>query len=31
VEHVKTMSEIDYGYTRAEVVDLASDYAVNLG
>lgn len=31
VEHVKTMSEIGYGYTRAEVVDLASDYAVNLG
>jgi len=31
VEHVKTMSEISYGYTRAEVVDLASDYAVNLG
>jgi hypothetical protein len=31
VEHVKTMSEIGYGYTRAEVVDLASDYAVNKG
>jgi hypothetical protein len=31
VEHVKTMSEIGYGYIRAEVVDLASDYAVNLG
>ncbi|XP_062613890.1 uncharacterized protein LOC134275640 [Saccostrea cucullata] len=31
VEHVKTMSEIGYGYTRAEVLNLASDYAVDLG
>ena len=31
VEHVKTMSEIGYGYTRAELVDLASDYAFSLG
>lgn len=31
VEHVKRMSEIIYGYTRPEVVDLTSDYAVNLG
>lgn len=25
------MSGISYGYTRPEVVDLTSDYAVNLG
>lgn len=25
------MSEIGYGYTRAEVLNLASDYAVDLG
>ncbi|XP_056023023.1 uncharacterized protein LOC125660656 [Ostrea edulis] len=31
VEHVKTMSEIGYGYTRAEVLNLASDYAADLG
>lgn len=31
VEHIKTMSEIGYGYTRAEVLNLASDYAVDLG
>ena len=31
VEHIKTMSEIGYGYTRAEVLSLASDYAVDLG
>lgn len=31
VEHVKTMSEICYGYTREEVLYLASDYAVKLG
>uniref|UniRef100_A0A8W8NV40 HTH psq-type domain-containing protein n=1 Tax=Magallana gigas TaxID=29159 RepID=A0A8W8NV40_MAGGI len=30
-EHIKTMSEIGYGYTRAEVLNLASDYAVDLG
>ncbi|KAJ8320560.1 hypothetical protein KUTeg_002147 [Tegillarca granosa] len=31
VEHIKTMSELGYGYTRSEVVTLASDYAVDLG
>ena len=31
VEHAKTMSEIGYGYTRAEVLSLASDYAFDLG
>ena len=31
VEYIKTMSEIGYGYTRAEVLSLASDYAVDLG
>lgn len=31
VEHIKTMSEIGYEYTRAEVLNLASDYAVDLG
>lgn len=30
-EHIKTMSEIGYGYTRAEVLNQASDYAVDLG
>ncbi|KAJ8301469.1 hypothetical protein KUTeg_020456 [Tegillarca granosa] len=25
--HVKVMSEIGYGYTRSEVMNLASDYA----
>jgi hypothetical protein len=30
VEHVKTMAEIGYGLTRAEVVNLATDYAVSL-
>ncbi|KAJ8303400.1 LOW QUALITY PROTEIN: hypothetical protein KUTeg_019796 [Tegillarca granosa] len=31
VEHIKTMSQLGYGYTRSEVVTLASDYAVDLG
>lgn len=31
VEHIKMMSEIGYEYTRAEVLNLASDYAVDLG
>lgn len=31
VEHIKTISEIGYEYTRAEVLNLASDYAVDLG
>ena len=30
-EHVKTMSEIAYSYTRAEVLSLASEYAIDLG
>ncbi|KAJ8317134.1 hypothetical protein KUTeg_005038 [Tegillarca granosa] len=29
--HIKIMSEIGYGYTRSEVVDIASDYAIDLG
>ncbi|XP_062582670.1 uncharacterized protein LOC134244417 [Saccostrea cucullata] len=31
VEHLKVMAEYGYGYTRQEVVDLASDYAVQNG
>ena len=31
VKDVKTMSEIGYGYTRAEVLSLESDYAFDLG
>ena len=31
VEHIKSMAEIGYGYTRAEVVQLASDYAHDTG
>ena len=31
VEHVKSMAEIGYGYTRAEVIHLASDYAIDVG
>ena len=31
VEHLKEMAQLGYGYTRSEVVDLASDFAVSLG
>ncbi|KAH3747401.1 hypothetical protein DPMN_181827 [Dreissena polymorpha] len=30
VEHIKTMAECGYGYGRAEVVTMASEYAVYL-
>ena len=30
VSHLKEMALIGYGYTRQEVVDLASDYAADL-
>ena len=28
VNHLKTMAELGYGYSRVEVVDQASNYAV---
>ena len=31
VEHLKKMAEYGYGYTRKECIDIASDYAVQLG
>ena len=31
VEHFKKMAEYGYGYTRKECIDIASDYAVQLG
>lgn len=31
VEHLKIMASYGYGYTKQETVDLASDYAVQLG
>ena len=31
VNHLKIMAEYGYGYTRQEVVDIASDYAVKNG
>ena len=31
VEHLKAVAKYGYGYIRQEVVDLASDYAVQLG
>lgn len=31
VDHFKTMANYGYGYTRQECVDIASDYAVELG
>ncbi|XP_045214877.2 uncharacterized protein LOC123564977 [Mercenaria mercenaria] len=31
VDHIKTMARYGYGYTVQECVDLASDYAVQLG
>ncbi|KAJ8299918.1 hypothetical protein KUTeg_021437 [Tegillarca granosa] len=30
-DHINTMAEIGYGYTRAETLNLASDYSVHLG
>ncbi|XP_060571782.1 uncharacterized protein LOC132729962, partial [Ruditapes philippinarum] len=29
--HLKTMSEIGYGYSRQETMNLATDYAIHLG
>lgn len=29
--HLQTMSEVGYGYSRQETINLASDYAVSLG
>ena len=31
VEHLNAVAKYGYGYTRQEVVELASDYAVQLG
>ena len=31
VNHVRTMADFGYGYTRQECVDLATDFAVQLG
>ena len=31
VEHLQTVAKYGYGYTRQEVVDIASDFAVQLG
>ncbi|XP_063420606.1 uncharacterized protein LOC134705821 [Mytilus trossulus] len=31
VQHIKEMGAVGYAYTRAEVVDLGSEYAVHLG
>ena len=31
VEHIKTMANLGYGYTRSEVVELASKFAVDIG
>ncbi|KAJ8301068.1 hypothetical protein KUTeg_020055 [Tegillarca granosa] len=31
VNHTKYMESIGYGYTRADVLDIATDYAVQLG
>ena len=31
VDHIKRMAEIGYGYTRAEVLQLANDYAHDTG
>ena len=31
VEHIKLMAKFGYGYTRSEVVKLASQFAVDLG
>ena len=31
VQHLKSMASFGYGYTRQEVVDVATDYAVQFG
>lgn len=31
VEHIKTMANLGYGYTRSEVVELTSKFAVDIG
>lgn len=31
VSHIKELAAVCYGYTRAEVLNMASDYAVSLG
>jgi hypothetical protein len=31
VGHLKTMDDVGYGYSRQEILNLASDYAVHLG
>ena len=31
VTHIKDLAAVGYGYTRAEVISMASDYAVHLG
>ena len=30
-QHIKFMSECDYGYSRTEVVDMAISYAISIG
>lgn len=30
-QHLKDLAAVGYGYTRAEVINLASDYAISLG
>lgn len=30
-DHLSTMAEVGYGYSRQETLNLASDYAVHLG
>ena len=31
VEHIKEMAYVGYGYTRAEILNMATDYAIHLG
>ena len=31
VKHLQNLASIGYGYTRAEVVSMATDYAIYLG
>lgn len=31
VDHVPSMAKVGYGYTRAELSNLATEYAVDLG
>jgi hypothetical protein len=30
-QHINTMAELGYGYSRMETINLASDYAIHLG